>query len=171
MIIIKSKYDYPNFEKDHNCNVKFVRCCIKTKLGELSICASSDQFFLRDNVHPSEILRLLRLKAPVIVVCDLATDMPLCKLCGGSGKIDWAQRPRGRAQVKEVRRFVPEEQPKLITDYKSNTLIGFQFLPVLSETDKYCYDCGATGISFVRYDEVFGKILWYQNEIFQGVKS
>ena len=90
-------------------------------------------------------------------------EIPICVYCGGSGKIDWARRPRG-GKAKGHITFIGSGDIRQ-GSVGDNKFIKAQNMPLLYEEEKYCTRCGATGINFSDYHAAFGKVFWYKNAV------
>lgn len=90
----------------------------------------------------------------------MVRNIPFCGKCRGSGKIDWVSRAINREEYNPVNhraaiKFIPSDKIEIASDW-----FACQRLPILEEEEKYCDECGATGVAFNDFRTKFKGLLW-----------
>lgn len=148
--------------------LKKIRClCLHPNEHESTVVSETEHILFECSVR--DLINYFLGPKKVTLEHSHKTRLDICEFCGGAGKLDWARRPRGQKRMKDVLDFIPEKEPKIVCTIKEGLVVAAQFLPVLYETESYCFKCGATGMRFDKYEKTFGKKLWHENSILETI--
>jgi hypothetical protein len=167
---LKNQFGDPTPDNLGRRNIKNWRCAVELPEQQhyLSVCIEGSIITI-DNKSLSDWVRYdiyhFDTEKEIIIRCKMYDGLPLCSTCFGSGKLDWARQAKNKPTKIEG---ITIHDPDYIKFVPSNRVIysacgtKAQCLPNLYEGEKYCYKCGASGMMFNSYHELFPDKLWYE---------